>query len=76
MILVGAFAVRWDRDARNFGRRTVFWTYDEGDMRHPTVEGRGRLVRTTSPISVSQLIETLHPGITLIQSSCHTPQNM
>lgn len=76
VILVGAFTVRWGRDAHHVGRRTVFWFYDEGDMRHPTIEGRGWLVRTISSTPVPQRIETIHLGTTLIQSSCHIPRHM
>ena len=53
MVPVGAFTMCWGRDAYNVGGRTVFWPYNEGDMRDPPDKRRGRLVRTTTPTSFS-----------------------
>jgi len=75
MTSVGAFTVRWDRDAHNVGGRAILWTYDEGDMRESLVKRRGRLVCATGPASVPQSIEMAHSGTIPIRSSCRTRQN-
>jgi len=76
LIIVGAPTMCWDRNAHHLGRRTVFWPYDEGDLRHSALKGRGRLVRRNSLATASQHIETTYPGTTLIRSTCHIPQSM